>query len=128
MKPEQERYILDHLDHKSPAAIAKDLGLKERKIKRFLERQQVKEKMTTSSAETKVSRGKGKIFLSIILIVVLGFAVYGNSVGGEFIWDDTHLVEDNLYLRSWSNCSTASWCRRASRTTSLRVRPARLLI
>ncbi|RKY42234.1 MAG: hypothetical protein DRP85_03395 [Candidatus Makaraimicrobium thalassicum] len=45
---------------------------------------------------------KRTILVSVVLIVILGFAVYGNSLDGEFLWDDTSLVKDNLYIR---NCS-----------------------
>jgi tetratricopeptide (TPR) repeat protein len=41
-------------------------------------------------------------FFPAILIAVLGFAVYANSLGGEFVWDDLHLVRDNPYIRNWS--------------------------
>ena len=41
--------------------------------------------------------------ISIALIVILGFAVYANSLSGEFIWDDNTLVKNNLYIRSWTN-------------------------
>ena len=37
------------------------------------------------------------------LIIVLGFIVYGNSLNGKFIWDDEALVENNIYIRNWSN-------------------------
>ncbi|MBN3038085.1 MAG: tetratricopeptide repeat protein [Candidatus Omnitrophica bacterium] len=40
---------------------------------------------------------------SIILIVALGFVVYGNSLKGEFVWDDEHLIEKNVYIRSFSH-------------------------
>jgi len=41
-------------------------------------------------------------FLSIILIMVLGFAAYGNSLNNGFIWDDDTLVEKNKYITDWS--------------------------
>lgn len=40
------------------------------------------------------------IFIPIILIIILGFAVYGNSLNGKFLWDDNWLVRDNAYIRS----------------------------
>ena len=46
---------------------------------------------------------KKTIFLSILLIVTLGFAVYGNSLNGEFIWDDEHLILDNTYIKNFSH-------------------------
>src|SRR3989338_1783883 len=38
----------------------------------------------------------------IILITILGLAVYANSLGGKFIWDDENLVKNNLFIREWS--------------------------
>jgi hypothetical protein len=40
--------------------------------------------------------------LAVIVIIVLGFIAYGNSLHGKFIWDDEHLVIDNIYIRSFS--------------------------
>jgi protein O-mannosyl-transferase len=48
-----------------------------------------------------------KIFCSNILLVailaIVGFAVYGNSLGNSFVWDDELLVTGNLSIRSFSN-------------------------
>ena len=42
------------------------------------------------------------IYRSIVIIIILGLAVYANSLNGKFIWDDEPLVKYNLHLRSWS--------------------------
>ncbi|MFH1678992.1 MAG: tetratricopeptide repeat protein [Candidatus Omnitrophota bacterium] len=42
---------------------------------------------------------KYSIPASIILIAILGFVVYANSLNGAFIWDDNWLVEKNIYIR-----------------------------
>ncbi|MDB4349808.1 tetratricopeptide repeat protein [Omnitrophica bacterium] len=47
-------------------------------------------------------RKKGIAFLPIALIIILGFAIYFNTLSGKFIWDDHHLIKDNLYIKSWS--------------------------
>ena len=41
-------------------------------------------------------------FITVTLIVILGFAVYGNSLGGKFIWDDEYLIKDNAYIKNFS--------------------------
>ena len=41
--------------------------------------------------------------VSIAVIVILGLAVYGNSLSGKFVWDDQFLIKDNVYIKSWSN-------------------------
>ena len=40
--------------------------------------------------------------LPLILITVLGFAVYGNAINGAFLWDDQLLIKDNQYIRDYS--------------------------
>lgn len=44
-----------------------------------------------------------KVFLSVLLIIAAGSAVYANSVGGKFLWDDELLVSGNPAIKSWSN-------------------------
>lgn len=41
--------------------------------------------------------------ISPVLIIALGFLVYGNSLKGKFLWDDKDLVEKNAYIKDWSN-------------------------
>ena len=102
MNPEQQQYILENINGKSVEAIARHLGIKECKIKRFLERRPGRgDRPVAPTAGSSI--GKRNIILSVLLIIILGLAVYGNSLSGEFIWDDTHLVEDNVYIRDWSN-------------------------
>ena len=42
------------------------------------------------------------VYISCALIMILGLAVYANSLGGEFLWDDHHLIEDNMTINRWS--------------------------
>ena len=44
-----------------------------------------------------------KNLISIILLIILGFAVYANSLNNEFFWDDQNLVTENRYIKSYSN-------------------------
>jgi hypothetical protein len=50
--------------------------------------------------EDKQPAGRGFTAVSIILIIILGFAVYSNSFDGKFVWDDEFLVRDNVYIRA----------------------------
>lgn len=43
------------------------------------------------------------IVLSVILIVILGFAAYGSSLNGDFVWDDVGLIKNNEYIKDWSH-------------------------
>lgn len=47
--------------------------------------------------------GKFKPAILIILIIILGFTIYLNSLRGEFIWDDAAFVKNNVYIKDWSN-------------------------
>ncbi len=49
-----------------------------------------------------IRKEKLVFFICPALIAVLGFIVYFNSLGGEFIWDDTALIKDNAYIKSWT--------------------------
>ncbi|MFH1868376.1 MAG: tetratricopeptide repeat protein [Candidatus Omnitrophota bacterium] len=43
-----------------------------------------------------------KFFLTLAVIIILGIAVYANSLNGEFIWDDEYLVKENVFIRDSS--------------------------
>jgi len=43
-----------------------------------------------------------KPVIHIILIILLGFNVYANSLNGQFIWDDSAFIKNNTYIRDWS--------------------------
>ncbi|MFA6320475.1 MAG: tetratricopeptide repeat protein [Candidatus Omnitrophota bacterium] len=42
-------------------------------------------------------------FISIALIVVIGFAIYANSLQNQFVYDDDLLVKNNVFLTKLSN-------------------------
>lgn len=77
MKPEHEQYILRSIGgRRSVESIARDLGIKEREVEKFLERQGKYERKCVLPHAS--GPGKGKVLLSALLIVILGFAIYGN--------------------------------------------------
>ena len=39
--------------------------------------------------------------IAVIIIIVLGIVVYANSTTGKFLWDDSYLIENNKYIKSW---------------------------
>lgn len=102
MKPEQRQYILKNLGKKTTKQLAQELHLKERNVARFLNRQ-------GKAGNTELSRkaepdhmpslAVWKIALMMALIVVAGFFGYINTLKGSFLWDDSHLVEENRFIR-----------------------------
>ena len=102
MQPEHKKYILDNINRKPIPEIARDLNIKERKIRKFLE----KHKHSQQAKATLAIKPRLKnTLIFIIIIIALGFVIYGQSIDGEFIWDDEHLVRDNLYIRDSSHIS-----------------------
>ena len=46
---------------------------------------------------------KKTILFSVILIMILGFAAYGNSLNNPFFWDDDFLITKNEYIKDWKH-------------------------
>ncbi|MCM8761325.1 MAG: hypothetical protein NC933_04260, partial [Candidatus Omnitrophica bacterium] len=42
------------------------------------------------------------LLVPVLLIIALGFAVYGNSITGKFVWDDEYLIKFNGFIRNLS--------------------------
>lgn len=40
--------------------------------------------------------------IAALLIIILGFSVYANSLNSRFVWDDEDLVRNNVYIKNWS--------------------------
>jgi len=99
MKPEDRAYILKNAGKMSPAGIARHLGLKERTVRRFLEGRETSKPAPSLHPGV---RPRG-LWVAILLIVVLGASVYANSLQGDYIWDDEHLVKNNAYIRDPGN-------------------------
>src|SRR5258707_6040333 len=67
---------------------------------------------------------------AMLLIGLLAFLAYANSLGGDFVFDDTDQIVDNQNIRSWDNLAKAFtthvWAfreRDGSRAGSLDVPP-----
>lgn len=41
--------------------------------------------------------------LHIVLIIIIGFAIYSNSTGNPLFWDDDFLIKNNLSIRNLNN-------------------------
>lgn len=102
MKPEDKKYILERLGKESIKEISRKLGLKEARIKKFLEKERKEGKEMRPYTDTKSAVKKKRVFLCITLIIALGFVVYSNSLHGEFIWDDINLIRDNVFIKNHS--------------------------
>ncbi|MGE5279895.1 MAG: tetratricopeptide repeat protein [Deltaproteobacteria bacterium] len=100
MNEEQRRYILEHRQSASAAQMARALGLKEKKVRRFLEGRAKGIPAAAGGAEVFVFDRRFR--RALLLVVLLGLAVYADSLKGPYIWDDHSLIEENAYVGDWS--------------------------
>ena len=82
MDPNHKRYILDHARQQSPKEIALHLGIKERKIKRFLEKVRAENRASRSQPDRKTD------WFFLLLIAAIGLLVYSNNYDAGFQIDD----------------------------------------
>jgi len=106
MKPEHQKYILDHCSSKSLKEIARHLNLKEKKVRKFVEHQQGKKELQEECVQKSSSYSKKSWIICMVVIILSGLIVYGNSLNGQFIWDDERLIENNPTIKDWKNIGT----------------------
>jgi pentatricopeptide repeat protein len=107
MNPEHKKYILENAGRKSPAEIASELGIRQRSVKKVIMAGRDKgapERAVAREAAPKAAArpsGKAIVLISAALIMILGFAVYANSLTGKFVYDDNILIAKNLFVKKW---------------------------
>ena len=104
MQEKHKRHILKNINIKSIKEISETLGLKERKIKKFLE----KEKLRNQSKELHQNsentaaiplNPSGKLWM-IVGFILLGFTVYSNTFHSSFHFDDTPSIINNSAIKN----------------------------
>lgn len=106
MNPREKQYILHNADKKTPAQMAKDLGLKERKIRKFLEDNKCKptaDALPYQSLEYTPRKMQLSGLMSIVIISLFAFIAYSNSLSNTFVYDDEHHIVENTVIRDLSN-------------------------
>lgn len=101
MKAKYKRYILENINKKSIDGLARELKLKQRSIRKLLEKETRKKRPLPNSLGLEQIPRPNKIFMlvSILIIITIGFVAYSNSLKGQFIWDDKILIQENAYLK-----------------------------
>jgi len=99
--PSHKKYILENLARKSPAEIARDLGLKERAVKRFLERERPSGRKPAASAPSGPASAPdiGRTIGFLALLLASGFLVYSNTLSSSFHYDDQFMILENPAIR-----------------------------
>ncbi|HNX90513.1 MAG TPA: tetratricopeptide repeat protein [Candidatus Omnitrophota bacterium] len=103
MDAEEKKYILSNFNKKTPKEIADALGMKERKVRKFIESIDVKKISAERSSVSPRGPKKWPVFVMIIVLAVMAFGVYVPVINGEFLLDDDLLIVDNIYVKSLAN-------------------------
>lgn len=101
MKKEHHEYIQENAGKKSSRQIAKELGIKERQVKRLLEKkpQSAPPARPEKKAGADVMPPAPKAAI-VALLLLLVFGVYANALKGPFLLDDRSLIRDNTLVQT----------------------------
>src|SRR4030043_52856 len=105
MKSEHKKYIEANIGKKPIGQIAKELGLKERKIRKYLESIKV-EKPEAGPVEVSTPAGpvrRGGKYIFILLLIIMVTASYANIVTGGVVWDDQTIGVRNEAKKNFDN-------------------------
>ena len=97
MKPREKQYILEQIGRRSISEMAQNLNLKERAVRKFLDR--IKQKTLPQPTPRQLTSPPWHKFLPFLLIIA-GLAGYANSFQGVFLLDDHHTIVDHHAIRS----------------------------
>jgi protein O-mannosyl-transferase len=103
MEAREKDYILEHLEKRSIREIATNLHIKERKVRKFVESHKDGSTRPGLAEPAKAQNFTPIVLVSLLSIALLTFAVYGNTLTGEFLFDDPIFIRDNISLRSLAN-------------------------
>lgn len=104
MQEKDKKYILENIHKKSTKEISKELGLKERKIKKFLETEETRKQIEASlqnSEDSVIESSAQKHNLLIIFTLFLsGLVIYSNTFFSSFHLDDLPSIVYNSSIRN----------------------------
>lgn len=105
MDNEQKKYILENATKQKPEEIARILGLKEKHIRREIERQAYKQRLAAPGQElyTLVLPEKKSLLLVFFLLATLIGAIYSNTLQAPYQLDDYAQLSGNKALQNPSN-------------------------
>jgi len=104
MKHQHKQYILENAQKLSVDQIAKDLNLRMRTVKKFLNEENMKQEQVPRERAVPLPLLSRKWVIAVVFsLIVLGLCNYTNSINNPFIWDDFNFIERNPNIRSWQN-------------------------
>lgn len=107
MNESEKRFILENFRSRSPRQIARELGIKERKVVKFIEEHKGDEAhpevVEVKDEEAAKPAGIVSTIIEVALIVLLGIIVYSGSLSGSLLWDDNILITSNNFIKDTRN-------------------------
>ncbi|MBU0606132.1 MAG: tetratricopeptide repeat protein [Candidatus Omnitrophica bacterium] len=107
MNPENKKYILENIGKKPVKEIASFLHMKERVIRRFLEKERPakdpKDLKAVAAPQLKDTKANYFNILAIALIIIVGSAAYSNTFHSPFQFDDEWNIVNNPDIKNLSN-------------------------
>ena len=112
LNKKERKFIEENIEKMSLEEIAKELGVRLKKLKREISAMglvpagQVPQEIPPPSCFKNASIRSGnrkKIIGLAFLVFIVTFAVYFNTIGNDFIWDDEYLILHNSQIKSFSH-------------------------
>jgi pentatricopeptide repeat protein len=110
MRPEEKKFIQDNQHKLSPQEIARRLGVKERKVVKYLDMKKQKAGVKAAKQEEGAPVAKTgllKILIAVLVISAVTFASYSNTFKSPMLWDDINLVKNNPDIKSFKTAGKA---------------------
>lgn len=107
MRSDQERYIISNLDKKTPQQLARELGISERKINRFIRMRRLSPKPALHTGiddflAVRFSEKQLLVFSALIIAFVTAL-VFLPALSNNFVtWDDPEYVYENPLIRTFT--------------------------
>jgi hypothetical protein len=105
MNPEHKKYILENIKKKTIREISSDLHLKERVVRRLLEKEAVKPNKDLAETREdhikgkKIVRRKSELIIPVCIIAIIVICAFAPAVRNEFLnWDDDFYVTENIHI------------------------------
>lgn len=100
MDKNQKKYIQENANRMSIEAMARFLGVKERKVRKFLEEESPKNRRKTFSGNSHYFLSFSELVLIFLSLAGLGLLIYSNTFLASFHWDDFGAIINNPDIHS----------------------------
>ncbi|OGW75920.1 MAG: hypothetical protein A2Z72_08770 [Omnitrophica bacterium RBG_13_46_9] len=111
LNKEQQQFIRQNIDKMSPEEISEKLGIRAKKLRKEIKKLDLKTVRRKPQALTAPAykpasicpENRNKILGAALLVFLITFMVYMNTLKNDFIWDDEYLILKNSQVKSFSH-------------------------